>query len=91
MAELHENAFEFYSEDEIATLSLHKKKYINRIKKLKESHPDEVDYIENQDGTMIVHLPVCWLKINPSRKMSEEQLEDLRARFSKNLTLQGEI
>ena len=58
-----ENAIEFYTEDETATLSLYRKRFINRIRKLKEQRPDEVDIVENTDGSIFAHIPVSWIKI----------------------------
>lgn len=88
---LHENAIEFYTEDETATLSLHKRKYANRIKKLKKARPDECDYIENADGTICAHVPLSWVKLSPPRRMSDEAREAALARLSKSVTTQGEI
>lgn len=81
---MHENAIEFYSEDKRATLSLHKRKYVNRIKKLKKLRPDECDYVENEDGTICAHVPLTWIKISPPRQVSDEQREATRLRFTKS-------
>lgn len=91
-----ENAIEFYTEDETATLSLYRKRFINRIRKLKEQRPDEVDIVENADGSIFAHIPVSWIKIKPTRIMSNEQREELRnrvanARLSRTLKNTNEI
>lgn len=90
MKELHDNVIEFFSEEKTATLSLHKKKYVNRIKKLAESRPDEVELAENSDGTICATIPIKWIKISPSRQLTEEQRENIHLRLSKTPTLQGE-
>ena len=90
MKELHDNVIEFFTEEKIATLSLHKKKYVNRIKKLAESRPDEVELVENSDGTICATIPLKWIKISPSRQLTEEQREEIHLRLSKTHTLQGE-
>lgn len=87
---LHENAIEFITEEDTATLSLHRRRFVNRIKKLKKQRPDECDYVENADGTIYAHVPLSWIKITPTRILSDERLEKLRsgaanARVFKNL------
>ena len=90
MKELHDNVIEFFTEEKIATLSLHKKKYVNRIKKLAESRPEEDELAENSDGTICETIPLKWIKISPSRQLTEEQREEIHLRLSKTPTLQGE-
>lgn len=90
MKELHDNVIEFFTEEKTATLSLHKKKYVNRIKKLAESRPDEVELAENSDGTICATIPLKWIKISPSRQLTEEQREEIHLRLAKTPTLQGE-
>lgn len=70
---LKENGIEFLQNDTIATFSFSNRHYVNRIKKLKESHPDDVDIAyENKDGSIFGHIPISWIKINPPREISEE-------------------
>lgn len=54
------------------------RKFITKVRKLKEKYPDEVRIIaepENNDGCIYCELPVEWLSIRPPRKMNftEEQ------------------
>lgn len=77
MKELHDNVIEFFSEEKTATLSLHSKKYIKRIKKIAEGRSEEVEIIENHDGTICARIPVTWIKISPPRQMSDKQREVL--------------
>lgn len=91
MADLQENNIEWYTGDNRVTVSLSQKRYINKIKKYTEKH-DEIDFIENSDGTICAHLPLSWIKISPQRKgreftdeeraMAAERLK--KARESKN-------
>lgn len=72
----------FFSSDE--------RKWINRIQRLLEEHPDEMRLIaspEKNDGCIYVELPASWLKVQPPRRieMTEEQKEELRERFRKNV------
>lgn len=53
----------------------------NRLRKLAQERPGEVELIENDDGTVYGKVPVSWLKISPPRQMSEEE----RARAAENL------
>lgn len=82
-----ENVIDWLTGDDKVTLSLTQEKYRNRIKKLAEQYPDEVDYMVNSDGSVFAHVPVSWLKISPPRKveLTEEQREERRARFLANI------
>lgn len=91
MKELHDNVIEFFSEERTATLSLHRRKYISRIKKLKKLRPDEVDYVENADGTICAHVPVSWIKINPTKILTPDEQEERRLRLLKTPCVQEEI
>ena len=91
MKELHDNVIEFFSEERTATLSLHKKKYVNKLRKYFESHADEMDFTQNPDGTVCATVPVSWIKISPPRRMTDEQREAARIRFSKTSIPDGEI
>ena len=60
----------------------------DRILKLAESHPDDVNilkYPEDNDGCIYATLPKRWVKIKPPRTvdLTEEQLEELRERMKK--------
>ena len=85
--EYQENVFEFFTNSKTATLSLSQTKYINRIKRLKEEYPDDVEYTINKDGTMCANVPTEWLKIAPKRRMSEE-VKEKHAERLRNLSLQ---
>lgn len=70
----------FFSSDE--------RKWISRIRKLKEQYPDEIRIIaepETNDGCIYCQLPTSWLKIQPKRKveMTEEEKDALRERFAR--------
>lgn len=67
------------------TFTFTARKYINRIKKYKESHPDDVDFVENSDGSICGHVPLKWLKISPPRKveLTDEQKAERSERMRK--------
>ena len=56
-----------------------------KVLKLAESHPDEVDYIINKDGSIFAHVPVDWVKISPPTKMNltEEEKQKRAERMRK--------
>ena len=60
------------------------KKWINKVKKLKEEHPDDVKILaENEDGSICARLPIKYLKISAPRKVSDEQRQAASERFKK--------
>ena len=78
----HENVIEFLDDEKEAMLTLSKQRYITRVKKLAESHPDEVYIYQNPDGTIFAKVPVRWVKISPPREMTDEQREMASKRMS---------
>ena len=55
------------------------------MKKYKYSHSDEVDFVENEDGSICGHIPLTWLKVSPPRKvlLTEEQKKARAERLQK--------
>lgn len=78
-----ENAIEWYNGDETITITLSQRRFINKINNLAKLYPDEVriDKI-NEDGTMLAHIPLSYLKIQKPRVMSEEEKEKARERLA---------
>ena len=73
-----------YTDTKVAFISSDEQKWINKIHKLKQERPDEVEIIrepENNDGCIYAKIPPCWLKLNPKRILSEEQIEKITARL----------
>lgn len=84
----NENAVELINGQHKATVSFCSKKYINRIKALKESNPDQVDILAvNEDGSIYAKVPTSWIRIAPPKKMdlTEEQRSEMAARFKANM------
>lgn len=72
-----ETVFEYCDRDN-AYFSSDERKWITRIRKLAEQHPDEVTILnqpETNDGCIYARLPVEYLKISPKRRVdvSDEQ------------------
>lgn len=78
MAELKETVFECVDVDNQATFCSGERKWINKILRLKEKFPDEVEIVcgpDDNDGIILAHVPKSWLKVSPPKKVdySEEQ------------------
>ena len=59
-----------------ATCQLVKSRYTTKIKALAEMYPDECEIVaENEDGSILAHVPLGWVKISPPKKVSESQRE----------------
>ena len=80
----NENCLEFLTNQRRATLTFTTRKWINKMKKYAESHPEEVDLEENKDGSICAHVPVKWIKVSPPRKLNltEEQLLERAERMN---------
>ena len=80
----NENVIEFLNNQHSITVSFCMPKWINKVKKLSEEHPDDVKILaENEDGSICAKLPTKYLKISPPRKISEEQKQAASERFKK--------
>jgi hypothetical protein len=78
MSNFNETACDYLSCDKHATFCSSETKWINKILKLAEQYPDEVEIQvlpENNQGMILAHIPKGWFKLNPPRKrnMTEEQ------------------
>lgn len=78
MADFNETACDYYSCDRHATFCSSETKWINKIRKLHDQYPDEVEITvqpEDNQGMILVHIPKSWFNIRPPRKsnMTEEQ------------------
>lgn len=83
-----ETAFN-YLDDKIVFFSSDERKWINKLRKLADEHPDECQITvqpENNDGCINARFPAKWLKIAPpiKRNMTDEQRAALSER-AKNL------
>lgn len=81
----NENVIEFLKDGKTATLSLSQGRYKTRIRELTQSHPEECEIVaENKDGSMCAHVPVDWIRINPSLNLTEEQRKKCAERARNN-------
>lgn len=89
MPEEYENAIEWLDGQKTATVTVHSQKQKTALLRLAKAHPDKVTikvhpHEPGQDGTMIVHLPVGWIRFQappPRGVMSEEEREKRRQRM----------
>lgn len=73
-----ELSINYLSEDGHAVISTDERKWVNRIYKLAEEHPDEVEITTVfKDGFVTAHIPKSWIKVKPpaKRSLTEEQRE----------------
>lgn len=77
---MNENIIEFLRGDSIATITVVSNTRLNgRVRKLAVEKPDECQIVsENEDGSLVAHIPVSWIKLNPKRELTEERAETLR-------------
>lgn len=78
-----ENVIEWTRNSPMATVTFCQGKYITKIRKLAERFPDECEIVaENEDGSILAHIPTKWIKINnPRREISDEEREELAERM----------
>ena len=81
MEDFRENVIEFLNNEKRATVTFNQKRYIKKIMKLAEDRPDECKIIAvNDDGSVTAHIPTKWVKITPTRILTEEQRLKLKER-----------
>ena len=90
MADFKETCVEYIDLDKHATFCSSEKKWINKIIRLHQAHPEEVEIIcvpEENEGVILAHIPKSWLKISPPKKMNltEEQKAERAERMRKAL------
>ena len=72
-----------YADKEKWFFSSDERRFINKIRKLKEKYPDLVTIIkepEDNDGCIYCQIPSCWLKVQPKKVISEEKRSELSQR-----------
>ena len=84
---MSETSIDIVSEFDHATISTSERKQVNKILKLRESHPDEVNILlepEENYGVLLAHVPKSYIKIGPPRKVnySDEQRAALAERMA---------
>lgn len=81
-----ENIIEFIENEERATVTFSQGRYKTRIRKLAAEHPEDCEIVaENQDGSLCAHIPVAWVKIIPTRQLTDEQREERAEAMRRNV------
>lgn len=73
MPEIKETCVDYLDVDNHAVFSSAERKWINKILKLKESHPNDVavrHHPDQNDGIIVADIPKSWLKISPPRNVT---------------------
>ena len=86
MTDFKETAIGYLDVDPCATFSSSERKWINKILKYAESHPDSVRIKcrpEDNFGELVADIPKNWLKVSPPRK--REMTEEQRAAIAERL------
>ena len=78
MTDFKETCIDYLDVEDYATFCSSERKWINKINKLHESHPDDVQIVftpEENNGVIYAHVPKTWLRLSPPKKMNftEEQ------------------
>ena len=73
-----ENCIEFLKDQKRTTVTFSQGRYITRIKKLAEKHPEEceivaINKIPGEGEVICAHVPTAWIKIQPGMDLTEEQ------------------
>lgn len=88
MADFKETMIEYLDVDKYATFCSAERRWINRINKLHEQYPDEVQIVyapEDNCGVIYAHIPKSWMKISPPKKTNytDEQRAAMTERMRK--------
>ena len=84
-----------YTEKEHGYFSSDERKFINKVRKLKEQYPDQVRIIkepEDNDGCIYCEMPTAWFTIRVPRKveLTDEQKQILSDRM-KRIRVNGSV
>lgn len=94
MADFKETCCDYLDVNDYAEFTSCERKWVNKILKLKESNPDDVEittYPENNGGYIVAHVPKSWFKLSPPRKVNytEEQRAAAAERMSNARSKRG--
>ena len=78
---MRENCIEWLNGQDRVTVTLSQGRFINKVKKLAEKDKEVEIVTINEDGTLLAHLPLKYIKISAPRQVTDEQKEKARERF----------
>ena len=65
MADVKDNCIEWLTGQQRVTVTFSQPKYINKVKRLAKTHPDQVEIKHiNKDGSIVAHLPLKAVKLS---------------------------
>ena len=70
---MRENNIEWLTGQDRVTVSFSQQKFVNKIRKLAQKHPEVEIVAENADGSITAHVPLKFVKISAPKHVSEEQ------------------
>lgn len=82
---MNEIVIEWFKGEKTASVTAYSGSRIkNKIVKLAQKH-SAVSIVENTDGSIFAHIPAEWIKIQPKRQMTQEQIEKALKNFNKEV------
>lgn len=81
---MNETVYEHLQGEDTFTVTAAERKSVGMLRRLKERYPDDVEIVaENDDGSLVAHLPESWMRIVPKKKvvMSEERKAETAERL----------
>lgn len=77
-----------YTNTETAYFSSDERRYVNKVRKLKEQYPEQVRIIaepEENDGCIYCELPSRWftIRVPKKRDLTDEQREEMAERLKR--------
>ena len=87
-----ENVIEFLRDSDTAGVTFSQRRYITKIRKLAEKHPDQVRILaENPDGSILARIPVSWIRVGPPRKSQGPPMDEAERLIRRSRLLRGKI
>ena len=76
-----ETIIRFDEADPQATIYTCNQRMKNRMKSIQEQRPEEVELIREDEHSITYTFPKRWVKINPTRQLSQEEKERMAGRL----------
>lgn len=87
-----ENCIEWAKNQKFATLTLSQRRTTTRVEKLAKSRPEECQIVaRNSDGSICAHVPANWIRINPTKVMTESQKENAKRNIARHSLKHGGV
>lgn len=83
---MKETIYEHADGNDTFTVTAAERWSVGMIRRLAEKHPTEVVITtENEDGSIVAHVPTSWMRIIPKRtvELTDEQREERAERMRK--------